>query len=89
MLHEIWQQDEGQSPRQINMFECNIQKKGRTLRAVIGAGVAAAGAYLTASLIALPLTLLGFAMMVGGGFMMFEGLAGWCVVRAMGYDTPI
>jgi len=27
--------------------------------------------------------------MLGGAFMIFEGVNGWCVVRAMGFKTPI
>ncbi|MGA1046018.1 MAG: hypothetical protein ACO3ZY_12565, partial [Phycisphaerales bacterium] len=26
---------------------------------------------------------------VGGAFMLFEGLVGWCAVRAMGFKTPV
>jgi hypothetical protein len=31
----------------------------------------------------------GVAAMLGGAFMIFEGVNGWCVVRAMGFKTPI
>jgi hypothetical protein len=27
--------------------------------------------------------------MLGGAFMIFEGVNGWCAVRAMGFKTPI
>ena len=31
----------------------------------------------------------GIAACVGGAFMLFEGLVGWCAVRAMGIRTPV
>jgi hypothetical protein len=31
----------------------------------------------------------GIAACCGGAFMLFEGLVGWCAVRAMGMRTPI
>jgi hypothetical protein len=26
---------------------------------------------------------------VGGSFMIFEGVMGWCAVRALGFRTPV
>jgi len=53
---------------------------------LVGAGLVAA-----AVLGALPAWALyaGIAAVVGGAFMIFEGVNGWCVVRAMGFKTPI
>jgi len=31
----------------------------------------------------------GIAACGGGAFMLFEGLVGWCAVRAMGFRTPV
>lgn len=31
----------------------------------------------------------GIAACCGGAFMLFEGLVGWCAVRAMGFKTPV
>ncbi len=31
----------------------------------------------------------GIAACVGGAFMLFEGIMGWCAVRALGFKTPI
>jgi hypothetical protein len=31
----------------------------------------------------------GIAACCGGAFMLFEGLVGWCAVRAMGFRTPV
>ena len=33
--------------------------------------------------------IVGFSCLVGGGFMIFEGWAGWCAVRALGFKTPV
>jgi hypothetical protein len=53
---------------------------------LVGAGLVAASV-----LGALPAWALyaGIAALVGGAFMIFEGVNGWCVVRAMGFKTPI
>jgi len=32
---------------------------------------------------------LGVLLIAGGGFQIFEALAGWCAVRAMGFRTRI
>jgi hypothetical protein len=29
------------------------------------------------------------AAFAGGAFMVFEGVKGWCVMRAMGFKTPM
>jgi hypothetical protein len=31
----------------------------------------------------------GIAACCGGAFMLFEGLVGWCAVRALGFRTPV
>ena len=31
----------------------------------------------------------GAALGCGGGFVVFEGAAGWCALRAMGVRTPV
>ena len=31
----------------------------------------------------------GIAAVLGGAFMVFEGVNGWCAVRAMGFKTPV
>lgn len=61
--------------------------------ALLGSGgeVEAAGAVATpeASDRRLALLIGGIAAAGGGAFMLFEGLAGWCAVRAMGFRTPV
>ena len=60
----------------------NILVKGRVVRGLVGAGLVLGGvAALTTSWCA---ALLLFA---GGGFVIFEALRGWCVLRACGVKT--
>ena len=74
-------------------MQCNIDKRGRVLRTTLGIATAAVGAVLLAGhfLGRLPGWSLpaGIAATLGGAFMIFEGVNGWCVVRAMGFKTPI
>ncbi|MFN9369132.1 MAG: hypothetical protein ACK6CT_10280 [Planctomycetia bacterium] len=74
-------------------MQCNIDRGGRLLRTSLGVGTVVAGILLVAAnrLGWLPGWSLpaGIAALLGGGFMIFEGLNGWCVVRAMGFKTPI
>jgi hypothetical protein len=74
-------------------MQCNIDKRGRTLRTTMGIVTDAIGTGLVAAAIFgwLPSWALyaGIAAMLGGAFMIFEGVNGWCAVRAMGFKTPI
>jgi hypothetical protein len=72
---------------------CNIDSKGRAARLIYGlillvAGVAMllAWALPSGSALAWVVTVL---VLVGGAFAVFEARAGWCVVRAMGFKTPL
>ena len=73
-------------------MQCNIDAKGKALRLTYGLGL-----LVIAGLVA---GLWGYladggtfawtvsaALAVSGAFMIFEGWAGWCVVRAMGFRT--
>ncbi|MDX1682953.1 MAG: hypothetical protein R3336_07535, partial [Phycisphaeraceae bacterium] len=75
------------------MPQCNIQARGRAVRLISG---------LLTLAVAVTLTGLAFfgviegtwvwwlagLLAAGGGFQVYEGWAGWCVVRAMGFSTP-
>ncbi len=69
---------------------CNIDARGRLLRALIGL------VFIVAALVlvfALPPTgwrrALVVVLTLGGIFCLFEARAGWCAVRAMGIKTRI
>ena len=76
------------------VFECNIDSRGKAVRFRLGMIGVLAGIFLAVSLFLagvdlgvpwlLPLGVLG-----GGLFALFEARTGWCVVRAMGFKTPI
>ncbi len=74
-------------------MQCNIDRRGQVLRTTMGVVTALAGAGLLAARFAFDVAAVpawaGIAAIVGGGFMIFEGVNGWCVVRAMGFKTPI
>ena len=74
-------------------MQCNIDARGKAVRLVWGlillvAGVALLFAWArpSGSAWAWVVTVLCLA---GGAFAIFEARAGWCVVRAMGFKTPI
>ncbi|HYE18707.1 MAG TPA: hypothetical protein VEA69_09700 [Tepidisphaeraceae bacterium] len=74
-------------------MQCNIDSRGKAVRLRNGLILLAAGA-LVAALWAWPTGATvawatAGAMAVGGAFMVFEGWAGWCVLRAMGIKTRI
>ena len=74
-------------------LSCNIDSRGKRLRLILGLFNLVVGLVLTI-LWALPSggwvswTICVVVVMLGG-FQIFEARAGWCVVRAMGFRTPI
>ena len=73
-------------------MQCNINAKGKAVRLLIGtaslvAGLALLGWWWTQSAEWALYT--GLGATAGGAFGIFEGAAGWCAVRAMGFKTPI
>jgi hypothetical protein len=71
---------------------CNIDQRGRTARLVTGVIVDLCGAGLIAAgvLNGNPLVLAaGILASVTGSFMIFEGLRGWCLLRALGFKTRL
>jgi hypothetical protein len=74
-------------------LQCNIDAKGKAARLIWGTLILVCGVIL---LVLWPLRHGGviawsvsIAVILAGGFAIFESRAGWCVVRAMGVKTPI
>jgi hypothetical protein len=74
-------------------FQCNIDAQGKAVRLRLGImgvlsslGLAAACLLISAPDLAWVVPAGAF---VGGAFAIFEGRTGWCVVRALGFRTPI
>lgn len=75
-------------------MQCNIDAKGKAVRLVSG---------IVVTLIGLVLLVLGLldviepnwiyvvatATLLSGAFQIYEGWCGWCIMRAMGFKTPI
>jgi len=71
---------------------CNIDQRGRRARLVMGILTDTIGTAILVAGIVLrqtPLIVLGVIGMAAGGFMIFESMAGWCVVRALGFKTKL
>ncbi len=75
-------------------MQCNIDARGKAVRLVVGGvsllGAAAAAALILTGVLEHPAwwaAVIGAGL--GGAFGVFEGWAGWCAVRAMGFKTPI
>ena len=74
-------------------LECNIDARGKAVRLRLGImgvisslGLAAACLLISAPELAWVVPAGAF---IGGAFAIFEGRTGWCVVRALGFRTPI
>lgn len=65
-------------------FGRNIERKGRIVRGLIAAALLAEGLYALTQILWLSLILLAI-----GGFVLFEALRGWCIVRACGVKTRL
>ena len=75
-------------------MECNIGAKGKAARLKLGiaavlGGLVLAGIILSGILEGTFWWLCVAGAVFGGGFSMWEARAGWCVVRAMGFKTPL
>jgi hypothetical protein len=74
-------------------MQCNIDNRGRVARIIAGLLTAAIGAGLVGARLTgvLPGWALwaGLFTIAGGAFSIFEGLKGWCVMRALGFKTPM
>jgi hypothetical protein len=74
-------------------LQCNIDSRGKLVRLIYGVMMLVAGvvtllawALPTGARFAWALTVV---FVLGGAFAIFEARAGWCVVRAMGFKTPV
>lgn len=75
-------------------MECNIDARGKAARLIGGITGLAFGMVLTSLLIldvlsGLVASSAAAGAVFGGAFAIFEARAGWCVVRAMGFRTPL
>jgi hypothetical protein len=73
---------------------CNIDRTGRRIRLIAGIVVEAAGAIVILLRAAGVLEgtwpwVVGLSAIIGGSFMIFEGVMSWCAVRALGFRTPV
>lgn len=76
------------------MPPCNIDPKGRSARLLGGMATALLGSILCTLLLLRVLESTAFwcvagVLLVSGAFMIYEGWAGWCVLRAMGFRTKL
>jgi hypothetical protein len=72
---------------------CNIDSRGKAARLIygilllaIGIALAVFWAHASGSIVR---WCVATSCVVGGSFAVFEARAGWCVVRAMGFKTPM
>jgi hypothetical protein len=74
-------------------MQCNIDAKGKVARLISGILVVAVGALLMAMWArgsGLSWKWIFSVLVVAGGlFQIYEAWAGWCVMRAMGFRTPM
>ena len=76
------------------MLECNIDGKGQLAR-FLGGVASILGALVLAGLLAPGNVTFGFGWYAvlgpefGGAFAIWEARAGWCIVRALGFKTPL
>lgn len=71
---------------------CNIDRHGRIARIITGAVMDLCGAVLIVIAVAnrsSALLAAGILASVTGSFMIFEGVRGWCVLRALGFKTRL
>lgn len=75
-------------------MQCNIDSKGKIIRLVSGLiqvilGLVLLILVLVAFTNQVWMWILGGVLLGIGAFQIFEGWAGWCIVRAMGFKTRI
>ena len=75
-------------------MECNIDSKGRVVRFITGIFAILAGFVLAILVSQGILTSESYMLVIigsilGVAFALWEARAGWCIVRAMGFKTPL
>ena len=77
------------------VFECNIDARGKAYRLKLGIMgvtvglVLAAVFYLAGIEFQRVLGIIPMVIIGGGAFSIFEAQTGWCVIRALGFRTPL
>ena len=75
------------------VLECNIDARGKAVRLRLGLMGVLSSLGLAASCLLISAPNLAWIVpagaFIGGAFAIFEGRTGWCVVRALGFRTPI
>jgi hypothetical protein len=76
------------------VFECNIDARGKAYRFKLGimgvvAGLVLAAAFYISGIEGEIPWLISLGFTGGGAFAIFEAWTGWCVVRALGFRTPL
>jgi len=66
-------------------WQCNIDRRGRLVRGILGVLMLACGVYLFGWT---EHAFWGFGAIASGAFAVFEAIKGWCAIRAMGIKTP-
>jgi hypothetical protein len=67
-----------------NFFNRNLDLKGRIVRGIGGVALITAGLMLHGES-----SWICFALVASGGFVLFEAVRGWCVMRACGIKTRL
>jgi hypothetical protein len=70
-------------------FQCNIDARGKRIRLINGLVSVAAGVVLLFLWSSILGRVIEIALILSGAFMIFESATGWCVLRAMGWKTPL
>ena len=75
-------------------MQCNIDANGKKVRFIGGTistliGLVLVGLALGKIIEGVWVWPLAIAVLVSGGFQIFEARAGWCVIRAMGFKTRV
>ena len=66
-------------------WQCNIDRRGRIFRGILGALTLGAGIYLV---FWTDHSFWGSGACALGAFAIFEAIKGWCAIRAFGIGTP-